>query len=103
MKPAFFIVLNEPVLVAGFLFGDAKMKSPTQQGAVVRRLLRRRQVEQALGLSKSTIYARMDKNSSQYDPAMPRSIKIGVTSIAFIEAEINAYIDHLIATSRGAA
>lgn len=81
------------------------MKNTTPQGAVARRLLRRRQVEQVLGLSKSTIYARMDKNSSQYDKNFPRPIKLGATSssIAFVESEINAYIDHMIAASRGAS
>lgn len=79
------------------------MKITTPQGAIARRLLRRKQVEQVLGISKSSIYARLDKNSPHYDPAMPRPIKIGSTSIAFVESEINAYIDHMIAASRGTA
>jgi len=77
------------------------MKTATPQGATARRLLRRKQVEQVLGISKSSIYARLDKNSPHYDPAMPRPIKIGATSIAFIQSEIDAYIDHMIAASRG--
>ena len=56
-----------------------------------------------MGISKSSIYARLDKKSPHYDPAMPRPIKIGATSIAFVESEINAYIDHMIAASRRAA
>lgn len=79
------------------------MKTATPQGAIARRLLRRKQVEQVLGISKSSIYARLDKNSPHYDPDMPRPIKIGATSIAFVESEINAYIDHMIAASRRAA
>ena len=77
------------------------MKTAPPQGATARRLLRRKQVEQVLGISKSSIYARLDKNSPHYDPAMPRPIKIGATSIAFIQSEIDAYIDHMIAASRG--
>ena len=77
------------------------MQTATPQGATARRLLRRKQVEQVLGISKSSIYARLDKNSPHYDPAMPRPIKIGATSIAFIQSEIDAYIDHMIAASRG--
>ena len=79
------------------------MQTTTPQGAIARRLLRRKQVEQVLGISKSSIYARLDKKSPHYDPAMPRPIKIGATSIAFVESEINAYIDHMIAASRRAA
>lgn len=68
------------------------MKNTSPQGAIAHCLLRRRQVEQVLGLSKSTIYARMNKNSPQYDPNFPLPIKKSATSIAFVESEINAFI-----------
>ncbi len=53
------------------------MPSQTTQGAIAHRLLRRKQVEQSLGLSRSTIYARLDPNSRHYDPDFPTPIKIG--------------------------
>lgn len=70
------------------------------QGAVAHRLLRRRQLEQLLGISRSTIYARLDPKSRHYDPDFPKPIQLGATSIAWIEAEAQAYIAHLIAGSR---
>ncbi len=72
----------------------------TPQAAVAHRLLRRKQVEQAIGLSRSTIYARLDSKSPHYDPDFPKPIKIGATSIAFVEAEVQEYIAHRIADSR---
>lgn len=75
----------------------------TPQGAIAHRLLRRKQVEQAIGLSRSTIYARLDKKSPHYDPAFPRPISLGVMSVAWVEAEVQEYIAHRIADSRKTA
>lgn len=76
------------------------MPSQNQQGAIAHRLLRRKQVEQAIGLSRSTIYARLDKNSPHYDPTFPSPISLGSMSVAWVEAEINEWIAARIADSR---
>ena len=75
----------------------------TPQAAIAHSLLGRKQVEQSLGLSRSTIYARLDPNSRHYDPDFPKPIKLGATSIAFVEAEVQEYIAHRIADSRKTA
>lgn len=75
----------------------------TSQNAIAHRLLRRKQVEQSLGLSRSTIYARLDPKSRHYDPDFPKPIKLGATSIAFVESEVQEYIAHCIASSRKTA
>ena len=75
----------------------------TPQGAIAHRLLRRKQVEQAIGLSRSTIYARLDKKSPHYDPTFPRPISLGVMSVAWVEAEVQEYIAQRIADSRKTA
>ncbi|CAG1001335.1 hypothetical protein MTYP_02908 [Methylophilaceae bacterium] len=74
----------------------------TQQGAIAHRLLRRKQIEQLLGISRSTIYARLDPKSKQYDPDFPKPIKLSASSdsVAWIEAEAQDYIAHRIADSR---
>ena len=79
------------------------MKAQTTQGAIAHRLLRRKQVEQAIGLSRSTIYARLDPNSRHYDPDFPKPIRIGATSIAWVESEVQDYISSRIADSRQSA
>jgi prophage regulatory protein len=77
-------------------------------GLQAQRLLRRRQIEQLFGISRSTIYARLDPNSKQYDPAFPKPIHLNMKSgtsgsIAWVESEAQAYIAHLIASSRSPA
>lgn len=72
-------------------------KTKTQPGATAHRLLRRTELEQVLGISRSTIYARLDPKSRHYDPDFPKPIKLGVTSIAFVESEAQDYISQLIA------
>lgn len=79
------------------------MPSQTQQGAIAHRLLRRKQLEQLLGISRSTIYARLDPKSKHHDPDFPKPIQLGIYTIAWVEAEAQAYIAHLIANSRKTA
>ncbi|AOE32131.1 AlpA family transcriptional regulator [Klebsiella pneumoniae] len=50
-------------------------------------LLRLRQVEQKTGLKRSQIYLYMKEG------AFPRSIKIGPTSVAWLESEIDEWIN----------
>lgn len=75
------------------------------QGENPHRLLRRKQVENLLGISRSTIYARLDPKSKNYDPSFPSPIRLtaSTTSIAWVEAEVQDYIAHRIADSRKAA
>lgn len=74
----------------------------TPQGAIAYRLIRRKEVEQVIGLSRSTIYARLDKNSPQFDETFPRPVNLGnAKSVAWVEAEIQAWIASRIAASRG--
>lgn len=61
------------------------------------RLLRRKQVEQALGMSRSNIYSKMDKNSPHYDPTFPLPVKIGDRAIAWVVAEVESWIASRIA------
>jgi prophage regulatory protein len=61
------------------------------------RLLRRTKLEQKIGLSRSTIYARLDKKSPHYDPTFPLPIILGVASIAWVEAEIENWVASRIA------
>lgn len=74
----------------------------TPQGAIAHRLLRRKQVEQAIGLSRSAIYSRLDPNSKHHDPDFPKPIQLSAssTSVAWVEEEVQAYIALRIADSR---
>lgn len=66
-------------------------------GATAHRLLRRKQLEEAIGLSRSNIYSRMDKNSPHYDATFPIPVKIGGRAVAWVLAEVESWIDSRIA------
>lgn len=48
---------------------------------------------QRLGLSKTAIYARMDKRTSRFDPKFPLPIRLGEKTVRWISHEVDAYID----------
>lgn len=77
-----------------------KQNVTTQQAATSYRLLRRKQVEQVIGLSRSAIYSHLDKKSPYFDPTFPRPIRMGSVSIAWLENEIQQWIASRVADSR---
>lgn len=58
-------------------------------------LIRLPEVQRRTGYSKAWIYRLMSQKR------FPSAVKIGVRSIAFIESEIDEWIDQRIAESRG--
>ena len=68
-------------------------------------ILRLKQVQERIGLSRSTIYAKLIYNSkspNEYDPTFPRPIAIGSKAIGWIESEIDAWLTAQIEKSRKA-
>lgn len=59
------------------------------------RVLRLRQVQDCIGLGRSTIYDRMDPKSTRYDATFPRPIKLGGAAIGWIESDISRWIEAL--------
>jgi prophage regulatory protein len=66
-------------------------------------LLSIRQISARLGISKSTIYRRLDHKDKLYDPKFPRPLKVGETTTRWIENEVTEWIENLIKTQRNAA
>jgi prophage regulatory protein len=70
------------------------------------RLIRRKQLEEKIGLGRSAIYDRLNKKSPSYDPEFPRPIELGSGKnppIAWDESEVDAWIAKQIERSRQAA
>lgn len=76
------------------------MSTPSQ---TVPTILRRKQVEARTGLSRTTIYDKLNPKSPRHDPAFPKPISLGVGAVGWVEAEITAWIESRIAASREAA
>ena len=60
------------------------------------RVLRLKQVLDRVGLSRSTIYDRMNPASPRYDDSFPKPMKIGSSAVGWLESSINKWIESLI-------
>lgn len=68
-------------------------------------IIRRKQVEARIGLSRSSIYARLRKNSKRpgdFDPTFPKPVSVGAKAVGWIEAEIDAWLTAQVEKSRKA-
>ncbi|EJM17142.1 putative transcriptional regulator [Pseudomonas sp. GM21] len=61
------------------------------------RIIRLKPLTARIGLSRSTIYDRMDKLSPRYDPTFPRSVKLGPGAVGWIDSEITAWLEQRMA------
>jgi prophage regulatory protein len=60
-----------------------------------KRILRLKEVQDRTGLSKSTIYSRINPKSSLYDSGFPKQIKLGSSacaSVGWLEESLNEWI-----------
>ena len=61
--------------------------------AISMRILRLKDLQARIGLSRSTIYDRLDIDSPRYDCSFPRPFKIGKKSIGWTEESIETWIE----------
>ncbi|MFA0945874.1 MULTISPECIES: helix-turn-helix transcriptional regulator [Pseudomonas syringae group] len=64
------------------------------------RILRLKQVLERVGLSRSTIYDRINPASPRYDSSFPKPIKIGRSAVGWLESSINKWIESLLDTPK---
>jgi len=57
-----------------------------------KRLLRRRQIKDRIGVSYSTIANWRKVGGRWYDPTFPQPIQLGANSVGFFEDEIEAWL-----------
>lgn len=64
-------------------------------------ILRRRDLESRLKLSRSTIYDKINPDSPRYDPTFPTPIRLGNGSaVGWIESEVDIWLRDRIEASR---
>lgn len=56
------------------------------------KILRLSQVQERIGLSRSTIYDRMNPNSPRFDSTFPRPVKLGVSAIGWFDSAITEWL-----------
>ncbi len=64
-------------------------------------ILRLKQVSECTGLSRSTIYDRMNPKSPRYDPTFPKSVELGPGAVGWVESEIQAWLASRVNGSDG--
>ncbi|OBY88838.1 AlpA family transcriptional regulator [Pseudomonas sp. AU11447] len=64
------------------------------------KILRLKQVSALIGLSRSTIYDRMNPLSPRYDEKFPRPIKIGKSAVGWLESSLNEWIELMVKKSQ---
>ena len=78
------------VTVLGISCGGHEMN---QIDITVPRILRLKQLQQLLSISRSTIYDRMNSSSPRYDPDFPKPVKLGGYAVGWIELDVVAWIE----------
>ena len=68
------------------------------QGKPKLKILRRHQLTARTGLSISTCYDKLNENSPRYDPTFPKPIKLGPKAVGWVESEVEAWLERLMAS-----
>nr|WP_290701114.1 AlpA family phage regulatory protein [Halomonas sp. UBA3074] len=77
--------------------GENRPSQPYRQGRFTPNcMLRINDVKTRTGLSRSTIYSKLDPKSSAYDPTFPKQIKLGVRAVAWLEEEIDTWLQQQV-------
>jgi prophage regulatory protein len=63
-------------------------------------ILRRRDLESRLRLSRSTIYDKINPNSPRYDETFPKQIKLGGAAVGWIAHEVDQWLVRQVEASR---
>jgi len=56
------------------------------------RYLRLPDLIEKIGISRSTIYNKMDQSCKYFDPTFPKARRIGANTVAWLESEIEAWM-----------
>lgn len=63
-------------------------------------ILRRRDLEERLRLSRSTIYDKINPKSPRYDASFPKPIRLGGSAVGWLAHEVDDWLNRQIEVSR---
>jgi prophage regulatory protein len=63
-------------------------------------VLRLKRVVEVVGLSRSTIYDRINPKSPRYDDTFPQPIRLGGASVGWLYSDIKIWIESRVESSR---
>ena len=82
------------------------MATHMQTAIHTKQILRRKHLEALIGLSRSTIYSRLDPESPHFDADFPKPINLGSGKnppVGWLQSEVETWLDAQITASRKAA
>lgn len=56
------------------------------------KIVRRKEFEQLSGLSRSTIYDKMNPKSPRYDKDFPKPVKLSLNAVGWFEQDIHTWL-----------
>jgi prophage regulatory protein len=56
-------------------------------------ILRQRKLSERTGLSRSTIYNKLDPNSPMHDPTFPQQVRLSANAVGWLESEVEIWIN----------
>lgn len=59
---------------------------------VSHRLIRMQEVQEMVGVSRSTVYDWINPNSPRFDDQFPKPVRLGMNSIAWVYAELECWL-----------
>lgn len=65
----------------------------------VLKIIRIKHVIERIGLSRSSIYDRLNPDSPRYDASFPRPINIGISAVGWLEVDVDEWIKSRVAQS----
>ncbi|VVE89879.1 helix-turn-helix transcriptional regulator [Pandoraea bronchicola] len=63
-------------------------------------VLRLNRLKEKTGISRSTVYNKINPKSKYYDDAFPKPIRLGPGSVGWLEAEVNAWLASRVLAAR---
>lgn len=89
--------------MAGLLSKEKFMKKHMLKDV---RVLRLPSVQACVGLSRSSVYAKLDPNSTSHDPTFPRPVRLGgerSRAVGWLAADVEAWIAGVFSQKSGQA
>lgn len=66
------------------------------------KIIRCREVQERCGISRSSLYEKLNPKSLRYDKEFPKPLKLGAKSVGWLESDVQTWINNRVQLSRTA-
>ncbi|MGF6766024.1 prophage regulatory protein [Paraburkholderia sp. GAS33] len=65
----------------------------TTNGQSLHKILRLKALKLKTGISGSSVYNKTNPRSKYYDPTFPKPVRLGASSVGWLESEVDAWLE----------